>query len=101
MMREILEANGYSVAVACDGKDALEQLDHLTGVCLILLDLVMPVMNGWDFYAQLQAQPAFAQVPVVVQSSTTAKAPAGVTRVLQKPVGYTRLLSVVHELCAA
>jgi hypothetical protein len=45
-------------------------------------------------------RPAFADIPVVVHSSAPSRAPLGVTRVLQKPVAFERLLSVVREYCA-
>jgi CheY-like chemotaxis protein len=104
MMCEALELYGYKVISAQDGQDALDrldQLDRLDRVCLILLDLVMPRMNGWDFLERMRALPQFADVPVIVHSSTPRQAPERVTRVLKKPVELERLLAVVQELCAA
>jgi two-component system, chemotaxis family, chemotaxis protein CheY len=67
----------------------------------VLLDLLMPGMNGWDFFEKMRQRPELASVPVVVHSSVSARAPAGVTRVLEKPLEFDRLLSVVREYCAA
>jgi CheY-like chemotaxis protein len=100
MMRDALELNGYSVVTAEEGGDALKKLAQIEHVCLVLLDLLMPGMNGWDFFAELRQRPAFAAIPVVVHSSAPDQAPAGVTRVLKKPMGLERLLGVVHEFCA-
>ena len=100
MMREALELNGYSVVTAEEGRDALKKLAQIEHVCLILLDLLMPGMNGWDFFAELRQRPAFASVPVIIHSSAPDRAPAGVTRVLQKPMLLERLLGVVGEFCA-
>lgn len=100
MMRDALELNGYAVVTASDGQDALGKLADIERLCLILLDLVMPGMNGWDFFEKLRHQSQLASVPVVVHSSVAGRAPEGVTRVLQKPIVFERLLSVVREYCA-
>ena len=99
-MREALELNGFSVVAAEDGQVALEALDHIDHVCLVLLDLLMPRMNGWDFLEALRARPSFAEVPVVVHSSVPDQKLDSATRVLQKPMALKQLLAVVREYCA-
>ena len=99
MMQEALELSGYVVVAASDGQDALDAIGPIEHVCLVLLDLLMPRMNGWDFFAKMRARPELADIPVIVHSSSPLEAPAGVTRVLQKPVTLDRLLSVVQEYC--
>ena len=97
-----LQREGYEVIAASDGKEALAALVNLRHpLCLVLLDLRMPGMNGWDFFAALKARPELADVPVVIHSSAPSRAPVGATRVLQKPLALERLISVVHEYCAA
>jgi CheY-like chemotaxis protein len=66
----------------------------------VILDLLMPGMNGWDFFAEMRRRTELSAVPVVVHSSAPSRAPAGVTRVLQKPLELSHLLSVVQEYCA-
>jgi len=100
MLREALELNGYTVVTAEHGQDALAKLSHIEHLCLVILDLLMPVMKGWDFVVKLREQTALAAVPVVVHTSAAGQAPAGVTRVIQKPLLFDRLLSVVREYCA-
>jgi CheY-like chemotaxis protein len=100
MVRDALEMNGYAVVTASDGQDALGKLADIDQLCLVLLDLLMPGMNGWDFVEVLRKRAELASVPVVVHSSAPDKAPAGVARVLQKPVMFDQLLSVVKEYCA-
>jgi CheY-like chemotaxis protein len=100
MIREALELNGYSVATAQEGKEALEAIAEIDHLCLVLLDLLMPGMNGWDFFIKMRQRPELASVPVVVHSSAADRAPDGATRVLKKPVELDRLLSVVSEYCA-
>ncbi len=101
IMREALEFNGYTVVAAAEGQSALDRIDGIDRICLVLLDLVMPGMNGWDFYQQMRQRPHLAEVPVIVHSSSPSGAPVGVTRVLRKPLMLDRLLSVVREFCAA
>jgi two-component system response regulator CpxR len=100
MMREALESNGYAVVTAEEGQDALAAIEQIKDPCLVLLDLLMPGMNGWDFFREMRARPKYAAVPVIVHSSSTAGAPQGATRVLRKPVDFDRLLDVVREFCA-
>jgi len=100
-MRDALELNGYAVVAAQDGQAALEELDRIDHLCMVLLDLLMPRMNGWEFLSKMRERPEMADVPVIIHSSLPSHAPQGVTRVLQKPIELQRLLSVVREFCAA
>jgi CheY-like chemotaxis protein len=101
MIREALELNGYRVVTAEDGHGALAQLSSIEHLCLVLMDLLMPGMNGWDLLRELRGRPELAHVPVVVHSSVSTRAPQGATRVLQKPLTFGELLSTVREYCAA
>jgi CheY-like chemotaxis protein len=101
MMREALELKGYRVVTAHEGQDALDKLAGIEQLCLVLLDLLMPGMNGWEFFEKMRERPELAQVPVIVHSSASNRAPVGVTRVLQKPILFDRLISVVGEYCAS
>jgi CheY-like chemotaxis protein len=56
-------------------------------------------MNGWDFFDELRRRPELSNVPVVIHTSAPGQAPAGVTRVLQKPVVLEQLLQVVGTYC--
>jgi CheY-like chemotaxis protein len=56
-------------------------------------------MNGWDFFAKMRERPELNKIPVIVHSSASNRAPEGVTRVLQKPILFERLISVVREYC--
>ena len=99
-MRDLLEDGGYAVVAARDGQEALDALARIQDLCVVLLDLLMPRMNGWDFFEKMRARPGLSAVPVVVHSSAQSLAPAGVTLVLKKPVQPERLLSVVRAYCA-
>lgn len=100
MMRDALEMNGYAVVTAEDGQDALDKISGIKRVCLVILDLLMPVMNGWEFLEQLRQRTEYAEIPIVVHSSSPGPAPDSVARVLQKPVIFDQLLAVVQEYCS-
>jgi CheY-like chemotaxis protein len=97
-MREVLEGEGCTVLEAADGKAALVILQDTALPHLILLDLRMPVMNGWDFYAQLQKEPVFAAIPVAILSAVEASRPSGVMHVLHKPIDLPNLLGLLGAI---
>jgi len=69
-LADLLEDAGYDVLCAANGREALVRLS-VSGVhCdLILLDLLMPVMNGWDFRQRQRATPEIANIPVLLMSA--------------------------------
>lgn len=101
--REILEDEGYRVASASNGRVALEQLRGGHRPCVILLDLMMPVMDGWQFRAEQQRDPKLAEIPVVVVSADTQvqqKATAlQASGYLQKPIEMDTLLATISHYC--
>jgi CheY-like chemotaxis protein len=106
VLRDILEAEGYRVATAANGREALAKLRRdAESPCIILLDLMMPVMDGWAFRGEQTREPALAAIPVVVLSADSAP-PAksqtllAATRHLRKPVRLEDLLLTVRSLCA-
>ena len=105
MLTEILTDEGYAIASAADGLDALKQLrTRARTPCLILLDLMMPNMNGWEFCAAQQQDPRLSPIPVVVISARAdldrAVAQIPVAGHLSKPIDIDRLLHIVERHCA-
>jgi CheY-like chemotaxis protein len=100
MMRDALEMNGYAVVTAEHGQDALTKLADIEHLCLVILDLLMPVMDGRTFVAKIRERIELASVPIVVHTSVPGQTPDGVTRTIQKPLVFDRLLSIVREYCA-
>ena len=101
-MRELLELEGFCVRTADNGHSGLEALDQLGRPCLILLDLMMPVMDGWQFLDVLRRLDGIGDVPVAVVSAAADL--ADVQRryacdVLQKPVDLPRLIATAHRFC--
>jgi two-component system, chemotaxis family, chemotaxis protein CheY len=98
---EILQVLGYDVHCAENGQVALDQLRHGLRPGIILLDLMMPKMNGWEFLELQRQEPALAHIPVVILSgvdSLKAKtAPLGVSASLRKPVDLEILLDVIER----
>jgi CheY-like chemotaxis protein len=85
-----------------NGREALEYLhanDHKPDV--ILLDLMMPVMDGWEFRRKMQADPDVADVPVIVLSALDQARVSGVPAdaFLKKPLDFDRLLKLVRSYC--
>src|SRR5437868_5097346 len=100
MLTEVLEDAGYHVISAENGRHALTQLrESPTLPCVILLDLMMPVMSGWVFREEQQADAKLAGIPVVVLSARPSlQHDAFMTTVdefLQKPVDIAHLLTIM------
>ena len=101
-LSRILEAEGYAVARAENGRTALAHLEGPDRPCLILLDLMMPVMDGWQFRSELKRDPALASIPVVILSAHTQADPTGTldaASYLKKPIDLDRLLATVRRFC--
>jgi len=98
----ILEAAGYEVSCAANGREALDRLRRGARPGLILLDLMMPVLDGWGFRREQQRDPALASIPVVVVSAEAdlrRRADSlAVAAYLEKPVEIDRLLETVRGL---
>lgn len=96
-LRDVLEDEGYQVMVAGDGREAMAHLSSLRP-CVVILDLIMPIMTGNEVYDAMQADPTLATIPVIVATSDPSRSPSGVP-IMKKPVNVTRLIELVHELC--
>lgn len=104
MLRDFLEEEGYRVVTAKNGADALLRLEEFeTGTlpCLMLVDLLMPVMDGVELIHRLRQSARFAPVPVLVISAASTVDPPPGTRLLPKPVGPMKILQEVRDACGA
>lgn len=102
-LEELLRREGYTVETAGDGRQALNKLYNGLRPCLILMDLMMPVMTGFEFRQEQMRHPEFSGIPIIVYS--------GVTDVRQnaeqleaaayaeKPVAPDRLMTLVRQHC--
>jgi CheY-like chemotaxis protein len=91
-----LSTEGYRVLMAANGSEALDLVGKEKPAC-ILLDLMMPVMDGWQFRAAQLADPALAEIPVVIISATDAGEVPADARV-PKPIDVDALLATVSRL---
>jgi CheY-like chemotaxis protein len=99
VLEKLLTARGYEVHLAQNGQEALDLLHSLKRPCLILLDLMMPVMDGWKFLGELKNTQEAAESTVIVVSAVADRmAPAG-HPIVQKPADFERLLRLVDEYC--
>lgn len=102
VMAATLEDAGYAVNSAANGKEAIAKLEEALKndppPCLILLDMMMPVMNGWQFLEERAQSPKLRQIPVLVISAS-AVAPDEVEGFLRKPLEIDTLLGKVGEYC--
>lgn len=99
-LAEALGYEGYDVLLAENGQEALDVLREHSRPHVILLDLLMPVMSGWQFRQEQLADPALAGIPVVVVSASP-PGEARPDRYLPKPFSIDELLSTVAELSHA
>lgn len=100
---DLLERHGYAVTAVARGREARAYLDAHPPPGLILLDLTMPVAEGWDLLTHLRTDPVLASVPAIILScaSKSRVAPAlfGAAGHLEKPIDTGRLIEVVRALC--
>lgn len=100
VMQLILESHGYRVVTAESGAEALDKLRAGVEPCLILLDLMMPNMNGIQFRSEQRRDPALVSIPVVMVSAggdVAAKAAAVGLEGLLKPIDLEVLLETVKR----
>ena len=103
-LQDALTEHGFAVSTAANGQEALRYLRASGGAAsLILLDLMMPVMNGWQFRREQEQDPALAAIPVLVLSAGNQLAEAanaiGVAGFIRKPVDLGQLVSLVALHC--
>lgn len=104
VLQLLLEAEGYRVALASNGKQALDMLRSSEQPDLILSDFMMPIMNGGEFGAVLKQDAALRQIPFIFMSGTSEEVVRRVFEAydafLVKPIELETLLSVIERLLA-
>ena len=96
-----LEGQGYVAAEAANGAEAVRLLENGLDPDLILTDLVMPVMSGWDLCEKLKQMPGWRAIPLIVLCGMTAeqRGKLQVDDAFEKPTNFPTLLSKIAELC--
>ena len=99
-LSEILESEGFAIQQARNGQEALESLEKVSPN-LILLDLMMPVMDGWEFAEKMRRRVDWSQIPVIVLSADRniggRARELGALGYLAKPFELSALLSLVQS----
>ena len=103
-MKELLEIEGFTVATAENGREGMKLIERNGKPCLILLDMMMPVMNGWEFLETMQRdqQALLAKTRVAIVSAAVEMADLQQQygcSVLKKPVNVDRLFALAHAAC--
>ena len=101
-LTDVLEAEGHIVSVAANGRDALDMLGRMAMPDVALLDMMMPVMTGWEFLEAARKTPALGKLKVVIVSAAS---PAliettGARAIVRKPLDLEHLLAVLNEVGA-
>ena len=98
----VLDEAGFRVVAAANGREALECLREEPRPDLILLDLMMPEMDGYQFRAEQQRDPALRAIPtlIVTAGTVTSRVEAlGAEAILRKPVSLRRLVDTIRRFC--
>lgn len=98
-LEEFLSDEGFSVRSASDGAAALRLLEEPELPCVVILDLIMPVVDGNEVIDEMKKSQRLAGVPVIITTSDPSRAPQGVP-LMKKPVSLTGLLSAIEQFCA-
>ena len=99
-VRDVLELEGYFVQTAENGQIGLELLHKMEPPCLVLLDLMMPVVDGLEFLQKKRADIKIAPIPVVIVSAIAERSKAEPdTPYIKKPIDIHVLLDVVRQYC--
>jgi CheY-like chemotaxis protein len=101
-LTDALTDAGYVVTGASNGREGLDRLSDGQAPCAVLLDLLMPVMNGWEFCAAVKSDPATAQIPIVGMSGAVSRDPKSpyfiaVDDFVAKPINMTDLLGKLRK----
>lgn len=101
MLGKFLELEGFQVETAANGQQALDKLETGVKACVIVLDLMMPVMDGWQFRRRQAEDARIAKIPTIIVSAAGRDRMAQVTAdaYLAKPIDMDELLTRVAEFC--
>jgi CheY-like chemotaxis protein len=96
-IKMVLEWEGYRVDCAANGQEALDYLHSQSEPALILLDVMMPVLDGEEFRREQKRDPSLAKIPVVVVSALEASARLDAAGHVQKPFQVEELLAAIRQ----
>jgi CheY-like chemotaxis protein len=103
-LTEFLAGEGFAAVAAANGAEAMELLRRGFDPVAIVLDLMMPVMDGWDFRQEQVADPRLARIPTIVITAAGFSAASVATQfgdveLISKPIQNQALLAAIHRRC--
>jgi len=101
-LKTLFELEGYRVQTAVNGSDAILKLDCLSNSVVLLVDLMMPIMNGWEFIEAVRKKYTKADVPIIVMSAAADRASSirdQVNAIIRKPIEVDDILNLVDREC--
>ncbi len=97
-LRDVLEMESLHVEIAANGKAGLDfLLSRSSAPSVIILDLMMPIMSGWEMLQEMRKDPAMASIPVLISSAVEAGGGLDVAGYLKKPYDLNKLISMVRR----
>ena len=102
MLSRFLELEGYKVEAAANGRQALDRLASGAHACVIVLDLMMPIMDGWEFRRRQVEDARLKDIPTIVVSAAGRDrlSQISASAYLSKPVDMDELLARVSQFCS-
>ncbi|MFG1401243.1 response regulator [Xanthobacter sediminis] len=101
-LAKVLRGKGIEVILAQDGAKAVAQLDTRPDIEIVLMDIMMPVMDGYEAMAEIRKRPCFAKLPIIALTAKAMKddrekcLAAGASDYLSKPIDVPKLLSMIR-----
>ena len=99
VVQEVLEERGYDVIPARTGRQALDvlALDEAARPAAVILDLMMPIVTGWQVLEEMRQRPELEKIPVIILTAVSQDMPTGATAILRKPFDINELLSLLND----
>lgn len=102
ILQDVLEREGYDVVPASNGKQAIDFLtmNQPARADAVILDLMMPLVSGWEVLKHMRADPILAGIPVIVLSAVTSDKPNGAHKFISKPFTLDMIFAALREVLA-
>jgi DNA-binding response OmpR family regulator len=102
-LQDLLESEGLDVIPAANGKQAIDflTLNDPPGADLVILDLMMPLVSGWQVLEVLTSDKTLRRIPVIVLSALPVTRPERALEIVRKPFAFETLVASIHKVLPA